>query len=998
MTPVGNVGRAAQITFGLLCALLVPLGALAADLTPSPLPQSTATFWTVEDGLPGNAVSALLPARDGYLWVGSLNGLARFDGVRFVRFHLWDGLSSYQIQQLLQDRAGYIWLGTPDAGLMLHENGRFRTFARTNGLGGDRVRALAEDAEGGVWVAHNEGLTRWQSGRFVDMGLPREKSKPPGCFSVFCESNSVWALRDDWIMHVFRDGKWQPGPKLNKNGFRFDRVFGTQDGQLWSHTYPHGLARLEGEKWRWFGPETGLPKSYVTTLLDQGEDGLLCGTFDMGLFSFRADHATPAGLNEGSEMDGVLSIRPDNFGNLWVGTRSRGLLRLRNSQVQVVSGSDRARVARMTFDNRGRFWFGSAEELWFEQDGKLVQMPHPADMPTMRIAVLYPSPAGGIFICMAGKGLWEFDPDRHQSPVQVMDGKKDDLMGVLLAEDGAGGFWYGNESGMVGRLTGQTTNIVGQLAREKDHRVVSFLADSAGGVWARIEGTAMVRLNAQGKEIERVGLADGLPVNSIRCWLGDGRGGLWMGSPMGLYWWHKSRLLLFDARQGLPDDAVVNLVSDASGDLWCAAPTRLFRLRKKQLDDLAAQSSSALHPLIIGRSSGLSPLPFAPGIAARAVCAPDGRLLFPRIKDIVSINPLDFKRTEPPPKVLIEEVAADGRKLDAAISTGKPLRIPARAGEIAVRYTALESASPETVHFRYRFEGLDKNWSEAGNQRIATFRHLPAGKYRFQVSASTAGGDWSEPGATVDWEVEPFFWQTVWFRLAAALASIGLIASFVWKRFRAVEQRRVAQELFSRRLLESQETERRRIAAELHDGLGQNLVIVKNLAAMDQSPAPNGEPPPRNAEIAAAAERALDEVHAISYALRPPELDRLGLAKAVAGMVRRAAEASGIQFATQLEHDGELPAGADIQLFRIAQEAVNNLVKHSRAKTARVELWRDEGGVHLVVADDGRGLDGAERNGLGLSGMEERVRLLGGQLNLTSIPEKGTTVSILVPT
>ena len=216
-------------------------------------------------------------------------------------------------------------------------------------------------------------------------------------------------------------------------------------------------------------------------------------------------------------MDGVLSIRRDSFGNVWVGTRSKGLLRLRRPRVQIVPGSERARVARITFDNRGRFWFGSAEELWFEREGKFVQMPHPEDMPTMRMAVLYPCPAGGVWICMAGRGLWEFDPDRHEIPIQRLKGNKDDLMGVLLAEDGADGFWFGDESGMVGRLSGQGTNIVGRLERGKDHRVVSFLADSAGGVWARIEGTAMVRLNAQGKEIERVGLAEGLPVNSVRC-------------------------------------------------------------------------------------------------------------------------------------------------------------------------------------------------------------------------------------------------------------------------------------------------------------------------------------------------------------------------------------------------------------------------------------------------------------------------------------------------
>lgn len=955
----------------------------------------TVNSWTSEDHLPGNAVSALAPSRDGYLWIGSPNGLARFDGVRFVRFHASDGLTSLEIRQLLADRAGRLWLGTPDAGLMLYQHGRFRAFAGTNGFIGERVRVIAEDAEGRVWIAHTQGLARWDDDHLVDMQLPYNGPKQMGCYSVCCGSNGVWALGEEWSLQEWRKGTWQPGPKLRKTGFRFDKIFQTRNGQLWSQIYPYGLARLEGDKWRLFGPESALPKNYITSVLDQGEEGLICGSSDQGLFLFHDERASPIALNQGPEKDGILSLQQDNVGNVWVGTSSQGLLRLRKPRVQIVPGSERARLARMAFDNHGRFWIASSADLWFEQGGKLIQAPRAAGMQSIRIAMLRPCPAGGVWICISGMGLWEYDPDRHESPIQRIKGNPDDLMGVLLADDAAGGAWFGTETGAIGRLTGQSTNFLGQLKREASHRVVSFLEDSSDGVWARIEGTAMVRLNAQGEEIERVGTAQGLPVNAIRCWIGDGEGGLWMGSPMGLYWWHKSKLTLFDERHGLPEEALANLVDDASGDLWCAANAGLFRLRKKELEAVAAQKASVLHPLVMGRSSGLTSMSFVTGIAARAVRGPNGRLYFPRAWDVVSFNPADFEKAEPAPKVLIEEVFADGHKLESPTSTGKSLRIAARTGEIAVRYTALECVAPETAQFRHRFEGLDENWSEVGGQRVANFRHLAPGTYRFRVSASAAGGDWAEPGAMISWIVEPFFWQTGWFRALGFVVAIGIVTAFGWKRVRTVEKRRAAQELFSRRLLDSQEAERRRIAGELHDSLGQNLVLVKNLATMAQQQG-NGGPLP---EISAAVAQALDEVHTISYALRPPELDRLGLAKAIAGMVRRAEEASGIRFTTHLELDGALPAGMDIQLFRIAQEAVGNLMKHSGAKSARMEMWRDEAGAHLVVADDGRGFDtSADGNaGLGLTGISERVRLLGGRHELSSTPGKGTTLSVLVP-
>jgi signal transduction histidine kinase/ligand-binding sensor domain-containing protein len=966
-----------------------------------PRPVFAVNAWTTEHGLPGNAIYALAPAADGYLWTAGLNGLARFDGVRFVRFRLWEGLPSLETLHLVQDTAGRLWVGTDDAGVVVLENRRFRSFARTNGLGGDIVRALAEDGEGKVWVAHDQGLARWDGSQFVNMHLPTENGKQSGCKSVFCGGKSIWALGEDWVLHEWRNGKWQTAASLQKTGFRFERVFETGDGQVWAQLYPYGLGRLQGDQWFMFGPESGLTKSYIRAVLDQGNGVLLYGTYEQGLFVFQNGRAAPVPLAQVPNLDGVLSIKEDKLGNIWVGTRAQGLLRLRRPRVQVVPGTDQMRIARIAFDNRGRFWMGSGEGLAYQQGEKFVSVPVPTRLPKLSVATLTPCPEGGMWIAVARNGLWEFDPDRYEVPIQKLPGSSDDMMGVLLAQDRAGGFWFGSERGELGHLQKGETNLLGQVPHPADRRVVQLMGDARGGVWARIVGTGMIRLNAEGKELERVGLAEGLPVNSVRCWLSDGEGGLWMGSPMGLYWWHQSKLLLFDTRHGLPDDLVLNLANDVSGHIWCAAQNQLFRLSKQEMEEVATRNGAVAHPRVIGASAGLKSIPFAAGIASRAVRAPNGRLFFPRVWDVISFDPAEFEQPEAAPTVRIEEVSLDGRRVDLS-SANPQLRIPAGTAEIGLRYTGLGSVAPETLRFRYRFDGTDKDWSEVGEQRMVNFRHLPPGSYRFRITASAAGGEWADPGAVIAWTLEPFFWQTTWFRMLAAIAAGSIVAVLVWQRVRNVEKRRLAQELFSRKLLESQEVERRRIAVELHDGLGQNLVLVKNLAAFRM--AGNGEEtsPPQTAEIVAAAERALEEVHAISYALRPPELDRLGLAKAISVMVRRAAEASGIRFETRVQFDGKLPAGSDIQLFRIAQEAVNNLIKHSGASTARVELWQDEAGLHLVVADDGCGLpDNPERtsdgSGLGLSGIEERARLIGAQCKWLSPPRQGTTLSVFVP-
>jgi len=476
---------------------------------------------------------------------------------------------------------------------------------------------------------------------------------------------------------------------------------------------------------------------------------------------------------------------------------------------------------------------------------------------------------------------------------------------------------------------------------------------------------------------------------------------------MGLYWWHKSRLLLFDERHGLPEEALANLADDASGDLWCAANGRLFRLRKKELEAMASQTAAVLHPLVVGRSSGLTSIPFATGISARAVRGPDGRLFFPRAWDVISFNPADFETAEPAPTVLIEEVFADGRKLEASTSTNGPLQIAARTGEIAVRYTALQCVAPETVQFRYRFDGADEDWTEAGGQRVVNFRHLPPGPYRFRVSASAAGAAWTEPGASLAFTILPAWYQTWWFRTLAGAGIAGLLFATYARRVARLEQARLAEQEFSRRLMQSQEQERQRLAAELHDSVGQNLVVIKNRAqmALDKSTEP-GKMVEQITAVSNMASEALREVRGMAQDLRPFQLDEMGLSRAIVAMTRRLADSSGIQFHTDVaELNGELPKDREIHFYRIVQELLTNIIKHSRATEANVTIRKAGQVLRALIQDNGCGFDaGGSANqplpqaGFGLRGIRERVRTLAGHLQIDSRNGDGTTVVIEVPT
>jgi signal transduction histidine kinase len=376
--------------------------------------------------------------------------------------------------------------------------------------------------------------------------------------------------------------------------------------------------------------------------------------------------------------------------------------------------------------------------------------------------------------------------------------------------------------------------------------------------------------------------------------------------------------------------------------------------------------------------------------------APDGRLWFPTQDGVAIIDPETISLAPAPPPVLIESVLID----QTAAAIDQPIRIRPGQENLEIQYTGLRLSNSAQIRFKYRLTSLDRDWVDVGLRRTAYYQHVPPGSYVFRVTAAMADGAWNQQAAELPIVVLPAYYQTWWFESLGVLAVASLLWLYWRSRIGQLERDRAARQAFSRQLIASQENERKRIAGELHDSLGQRLVVIKNraLLLLQRRDSPGGWFGEQVEAISAEVSEAVREVKEISYDLRPYRLDRLGLTTALQGMIETAANSSGIEFTTEIDNvDAVLPGQAEINFYRIVQECVNNILRHSHATHASIRIKRSAERLELVVEDNGRGFTpGGGRQGFGLAGIRERTQLLAGKLDLQPVPGQGVTVTIVI--
>jgi signal transduction histidine kinase/ligand-binding sensor domain-containing protein len=1012
----------------------------------------------LEQGLPQISVTSIAQTPDGYLWLGTFNGLVRFDGVRFRVFDEGNtpNLGSSGITQLEVDDQGALWIVTMADALVRMAAGQFTAVPTEDPLPTLRGAFLLHDPNHRPLLLDGEGeLCRIEDGhlRPLDRRDQLQANDEP-CLLTSSGGGAAFVATHGKITRSFPviiAPLTDPGSKSNRIDLAVACAAPSQSGGYWLGG-SNGICRLA--RGRLSAGLVPLPSGMaeLSFLREDGQGNLWAGGSGR-VYRWETSGFPPSGLwqqfssETGLADSHVTCLFCDREGSLWIGTGQRGLYRFRAHVFHVYhteAGMNSDVVTSVTQDRQGRMWFGvNGGGLHEWESGRLKPVTEPALLRSYRLAysVLADRQDAvwtGLYGAMALRlraGI--------VTPYMLGDGSSRLMTPQALFEDNAGIIWVGCTHSLLRYESGHFTRYTCREGLSCDN-VVALAEDRSGGLYIGTDGGGLncLRNGRFTAWTERDGLAN----NHLSSLYVDGENTLWIGTLNGgLSRLKKGRFVTITTKDGLPSNSIGGLLEDDLGNLWLGSNRGIVRVNRQALNDYADGERRPLAWHVFGLSDGLATIGCAEGGQPACWKAHDGKLWFATIKGVAVVDPNHLPFNPLPPPVVIEEVVMDDRVYDlqssgsqavasslagsnargvsnpvpvtrpsgswnsalaSALASPPMLAVPPRTHRVEFHFAGLSLMAPERVRFRYRLDPFDRDWAEAGTRRVAYYTGIPPGNYQFRVTACNNDAVWNQEGVRLGLVVLPSWWMTWWSRALVVLGVAGLVLGWYEQRLHRLRRERQAQESFSRRLIASQESERRRLAGELHDGLGQDLLVIASQAQLSLGQQEN---PPATAarlkDIAETAKQALQQARRMAHNLRPGLLDELGLTKAVRATADKAAQASGVSMAIRLaDVDGLLSPEFEVNLFRITQESLNNVLKHAQASEAKVTLTKEPSILRLVVEDNGRGFEFSglesappDQWGFGLRQIAERAKMMGGRVDIQSQPGHGTRLTVEVP-
>jgi signal transduction histidine kinase/ligand-binding sensor domain-containing protein len=931
------------------------------------------TTWTHRDGLLSTFIRSIVQSADGYIWLGSTDGLFRFDGVRFVQWRAKTGdlRRLGVVNALCAAHDGSLWLGT-ESGIV----GLIRGESLSSSNAGAPVRAVLEAGDGTVWAATGDRLLRYSGNPGAAAPTESPLATPFISGPLQDRTGSIWLSTEDGVEEIkpggdprvrralsgrfwlsqdgngtiwttSEDGATEPvaasAPVRRRAGrLEVRTTFHDSRGTTWIGTLGKGLFRVSHQAGQQRAEFAGLRGDSIWSVFEDREQNLWVGTQN-GLHRFRDGRIKALAIPESWAGNDIAALASGTDGSVWAAT-SQGIARIDGDHRELLAGGTPATA--VSVDHQNRLWAGTGKGVVTLINGRREALPWPAAEQLANITAIAIDGRGGVWLSDATRGLFRW-----------ADGRADDFSSEPL-------------------LRGRT--------------VLAAQADAKGRVWFGLyEGGIVIFENGRFRTAAAPdGALDG-PVTSI---LADDDGVTWVGSDAGLRRFDGSNVVTWTTTDGLPGNRVQWILDDRAGELWLGFSFGIAHVSRNELDATGPNRSRPIQYELLDSGDGLRGNPDREWQAA-AIRASDGRLWF-RTSDGVSIvDPRRLEKNPILPPVHIESMSADGVRVDPA----RRIQLAPRTRDIQFDYTALSLVEPRQVRFRYMLEGYDSGWQDAGARRQAFYTNLPPRRYRFRVLACNNDGVWNEEGTSQEFVLLPAFYQTSWFGVLVLL----VVATGSWGAYR-LRVRQLTSRM--RMLFEERLAERTRIARDLHDNLLQSILgISLQIEVTDEllpADAQARQPLERALQLSKGAmaegRRALND-------LRTRELPTGALVHAFSQVVKELPVADPPE--VQILAEGEerpLSGIAGDDVLQIGRQAIANALQHARARRIQVVLSYSPHSLRVVVKDNGRGIDEntlheGKPDHHGIGGMRERAERIGATLSILSRVGEGTEVSLNVP-
>lgn len=979
-------GTSRRVLLFVVCLMMLAATIPANALDPHQPPGGyLRRAFTVEDGLPDNQVNVIVGSPNGFLWIGTDAGLARFDGAHFAQIRFRSGVSrEAQVTSMALMPDGSLWVGTvagliriPKSGLDHFDRSLIATYHPGASLS-DQITCLKVSHAGTLWVGTNRGLYKFDQGSFVPL-LPQE------LISAVEEAANGNLLIVTGHGFVEWDGSRIMGypelpPQLGVGAHEIYQVFDDRSGVRWYCTSA-GIARsVNGSIYR-LAPYGRSRMWQAAYRIYEDPQGNLWSTTFKGIFRASADRQEPVVADSR-----VTAMYSDVDGDLWIGTANSGLIRLKDRTIRMYTTSDGLPgdvVMSVLTSHDGTLWAGSNCGGLSRFDGQYFRTYNEKDgLSNSCVWSLAEDSWQNLWVGTWGGGLYRFR-DGHFTQYSTSQGLPSVVvLSIVAAHDGS--LWIATAEGLSHMVKGTFHNYTTADGLSSD-RVNSVFQDHTGGIWA---GTVSGVDHLVGERF--VPISTGPEMDNVLY------GPLLEDSTGNLY-----ALSLANGISRIDGDRLIHLSEaiEASGmvesdhhDLWFSGRNGVFRVAAGELKRQESDHGSPLDVTTFGLADGMISKECSEGQPNIAI-TPDGKVWIGTLKGLAMLDLRRILHRSRQPAIFMEEVSV-GQVRRAA---GSELILSPGKEHVELHFTAIDLASPENIHIQYRLDGVDSTWLDADVSRTAIYTDIPVGVHSFHIRATNGDGVWDRTGITYNINQRPFFYETLGFRLGALTAGFFVLAGLYQLRLRQAAARLNA--VFNERL-----SERNRLAGELHDTILQTVQATKMIA--DNARFSHSEDPRHLREaidsISKWLAQATTEARAALNAIRTSASQQDDLAEAF----RQAAEASRgtsrMQFTLSVQ--GAAPQLDPIvrdEIYRVGCEAIRNAYLHSEASELTVFLSYTPN-LTLRVQDNGRGIDPnfaaiGKPGHFGLRGMQERVERIHGTLRVMSRANSGTEVEVVVP-